>query len=53
MFAIKECVQQLRNEASHQVDGVRTSFCHGVGGMFMSAGSLVFTNEPPGNWEIA
>ena len=53
MFAIKESVRQLRNEASHKVDGVRTSFCHAVGGMFMSAGSLVFTNEPSGNREIA
>jgi acetyl-CoA acetyltransferase len=47
MYAIQESVRQVRGEAAHQVDGVRTSFCQGVGGMFMAAGSLVFTNEEP------
>ena len=47
MFAIQESVRQVRGEADHQVDGVKTSFCQGVGGMFMAAGSLVFTNEEP------
>ena len=47
MFAIQESVRQVRGEAAHQVDGVKTSFCQGVGGMFMAAGSLVFTNEEP------
>ena len=47
MFAIQESVRQLRGEASHQVPDVNVSFCQGVGGMFMAAGSLVFTNEPP------
>ena len=42
MFAIQESVRQVRGEAAHQVDGVKTSFCQGVGGMFMAAGSLVF-----------
>ena len=47
MFAMQESVRQVRGEAAHQVDGVKTSFCQGVGGMFMAAGSLIFTNEPP------
>lgn len=47
MFAIQESVRQVRGEAAHQVDGVKTSFCQGVGGMFMAAGSLIFTNEEP------
>ena len=47
MYAIQESIRQVRGEAAHQVDGVKTSFCQGVGGMFMAAGSLVFTNEGP------
>ena len=47
MYAIQESVRQVRGEAAHQVDGVKTSFCQGGGGMFMAAGSLVFTNEGP------
>ena len=47
MFAIQESVRQLRGEAAHQVPDARVSFCQGVGGMFMAAGSLIFTNEPP------
>ena len=47
MYAIQESVRQVRGEAAHQVDGVKTSFCQGVGGMFMAAGSLLFTNEEP------
>ena len=47
MFAIQESVRQVRGEAAHQVDGVKSSFCQGVGGMFMAAASLVFTNEEP------
>ena len=47
MFAMQEAVRQLRGEAAHQVDGVKTSFVQGVGGMFMAAGSLIFTTEEP------
>ena len=47
MYAIQESVRQVRGEAAHQVDGAKTSFCQGVGGMCMAAGSLVFTNEEP------
>src|SRR5499425_3027374 len=41
MFAIQESVRQLRGDASAQVPGVNVSVAHGVGGMFMSAGTLV------------
>ncbi len=47
MFAIQEAVRQVRGEAAHQVPDVKVSCVQGVGGMFMAAGSLVFTNEPP------
>ena len=47
MFAIQEAVRQVRGEAAHQVPDVKVSFVQGVGGFFMAAGSLVFTNEPP------
>jgi len=41
MFAIQESVRQLRGEAAAQVPDVRVSVAQGVGGMFMSAGTLV------------
>lgn len=41
MFAIQEAVRQLRGEAAAQVQGVQVSVVQGVGGMFMSAGTLV------------
>ena len=47
MFAMQEAIRQVRGEAAHQAPGVKVSFCQGVGGMFMAAGSLIFTNEPP------
>ena len=47
MFAMQESVRQVRGQAAHQVPDVKVAFCQGVGGMFMAAGSLIFTNEPP------
>ena len=47
MFLMQESIRQVRGEAAHQVPDVKVSFCQGVGGMFMAAGSLIFTNEPP------
>ncbi|GAB3444536.1 thiolase C-terminal domain-containing protein [Actinophytocola sediminis] len=41
MFAIQESVRQVRGVAPAQVDGVDVSVCTGVGGMFMSSGTLV------------
>jgi acetyl-CoA acetyltransferase len=45
MFAIQESVRQLRGEAAAQVPGVEVSVAQGVGGMFMSAGTLVLGTE--------
>ncbi|MEO3862347.1 thiolase [Acrocarpospora sp. B8E8] len=41
MFAIQESVRQLRGTAPAQVPGVEVSLVTGVGGMFMSSGTLV------------
>lgn len=41
MFLVQESVRQLRKEAANQVPGVEISVAQGVGGMFMSAGTLV------------
>ncbi|MDP3968709.1 MAG: thiolase [Nocardioides sp.] len=41
MFAIQESVRQVRGTAPAQVDGVDVSVVTGVGGMFMTSGSLV------------
>lgn len=41
MFAIQESVRQIRGQAPAQVDGVDISVATGVGGMFMSSGTLV------------
>lgn len=46
MFAIQESVRQLRGTAPGQVDDVEISVAQGVGGMFMSAGTLVLGREP-------
>ena len=46
MFAMQESVRQLRGLAPAQVPGARVSVCHGVGGMFSAAATLVFCNEP-------
>ncbi|WP_185996679.1 thiolase C-terminal domain-containing protein [Nocardioides campestrisoli] len=45
MFAIQESVRQVRGQAPAQVDGVDVSVCTGVGGMFMSSGTLVLGSE--------
>ncbi|MGH9029731.1 MAG: thiolase C-terminal domain-containing protein [Acidimicrobiales bacterium] len=41
MFLLQESIRQLRGEAAAQVPGVEVSVAQGVGGMFMSAGTLV------------
>jgi acetyl-CoA acetyltransferase len=45
MFAIQESVRQLRGTAAAQLDGIKTSIAHGVGGMFHAAGTLILTND--------
>ena len=47
MFAMQKAERQIRGEAHHQVPDVKVSFVQGVGGYFMAACSLIFTNEPP------
>ncbi len=41
MFLVQESIRQLRKEAANQVPGVEISVAQGVGGMFMSAATLV------------
>jgi acetyl-CoA acetyltransferase len=41
MFLVQESIRQLREEAANQVPGVEVSMAQGVGGMFMSAATLV------------
>jgi acetyl-CoA acetyltransferase len=41
MFLVQESVRQLRREAAAQVPDVDISVAQGVGGMFMSAGTLI------------
>jgi acetyl-CoA acetyltransferase len=47
MFLLQESVRQLRGEAAAQVEGVRTSLAHGIGGMFQAAATLILSNERP------
>jgi acetyl-CoA acetyltransferase len=45
MFAMQECVRQLRGTASAQVPDVNISLAHGIGGMFAASGTVIFSNE--------
>lgn len=45
MYALQESVRQLRGTAPAQVEDVQISVCHGVGGMFAAAGTIVMTNQ--------
>ncbi|MGE0881864.1 MAG: thiolase [Acidimicrobiia bacterium] len=45
MYALLESVRQVRGEAAAQVDGVRTSICHTIGGMFQGAATVILGNE--------
>ncbi|MCB0994695.1 MAG: hypothetical protein KDB21_06375 [Acidimicrobiales bacterium] len=47
MYAVLESVRQLRGEAAAQVDGVRTSVVHAIGGMFQAAATLVLGAGSP------
>jgi hypothetical protein len=46
MYALQESVRQMRGIAAAQVPGAEISVCHGVGGMFAAAGTIVFSNQP-------
>ena len=45
MYALQESVRQMRGVAPAQVPGAKISLCHGVGGMFGAAGTIIFTND--------
>lgn len=46
VYALQESVRQLRGEAAAQVEGVKTSLVHAIGGMFQAAATLILSNEP-------
>lgn len=48
MYALQESVRQMRGVAPAQVPGAKVSVCHGVGGFFAAAGTVVMGNEVPG-----
>jgi acetyl-CoA acetyltransferase len=45
MYALQESIRQMRGIAPAQVANARISLCHGVGGMFAAAGTIIFSNE--------
>jgi acetyl-CoA acetyltransferase len=47
MFALQESIRQVRGNAPAQVPGVSVSVTHGVGGMFSSSGTIIFSNQRP------
>jgi hypothetical protein len=47
MYALQESVRQMRGVAPAQIAGAKISVCHGVGGMFWAAGTIIFSNESP------
>jgi acetyl-CoA acetyltransferase len=46
MYALQESIRQLRGEAPAQVDGVRVSLTHAIGGMFQAAATVILGVEP-------
>ncbi len=47
MYALQESVRQMRGIAPAQVPDAKISVAHGVGGMFFSSGTIIFSNEAP------
>ena len=47
MYALQESVRQVRGTAPAQVENVKISVAHGVGGMFGASGTIVMGNERP------
>ena len=48
MYALQESIRQLRGEAPAQVDDVRVSVTHAIGGMFQAAATVILGVEPVG-----
>ncbi|MBW9107430.1 thiolase C-terminal domain-containing protein [Paraburkholderia phenoliruptrix] len=48
MFALQESVRQVRGTAPAQQGEVNISVCHGVGGMFATAGTIVLGSQATG-----
>lgn len=44
MYALQESVRQMRGTSPAQVPGAGISVCHGVGGMFAAAGTVILSN---------
>jgi acetyl-CoA acetyltransferase len=47
MYALQESVRQMRGTAPAQVPDAQISVCHGVGGMFAAAGTIIMSNQAP------
>jgi acetyl-CoA acetyltransferase len=47
MYALQESVRQMRGTAPAQIEGAAISVCHGVGGMFGAAGTIIMSNQAP------
>lgn len=47
MYALQESVRQMRGVAPAQIQDARISVCHGVGGMFAAAGTIIMSSEKP------
>jgi acetyl-CoA acetyltransferase len=45
MYALQESIRQMRGVAAAQVKGAKISVAHGVGGMFASSSTIIFSNE--------
>jgi acetyl-CoA acetyltransferase len=47
MYALQESIRQVRGIAAAQVPDVEISVAHGVGGMFYTSGTVVFSRTRP------
>lgn len=47
MYALQESIRQVRGVAPAQVEDVKISVAHGVGGMFAASGTVIFSNQQP------